>query len=66
MFPYQRGEEYFADQIGLPLSAGTVKNFNQQYSDSLESFEESVKKAIINSGNYSDTKKSPKKSQKKT
>jgi transposase len=30
LLPYNRIEEYFAEQLGIPLSAGSVFNFNEQ------------------------------------
>ena len=30
LLPYKRIEEYFADQLGIPLSAGSLFNFNEQ------------------------------------
>ncbi|WP_435274099.1 IS66 family transposase [Psychrobium sp. nBUS_13] len=30
LLPYNRIEEYFADQLGLPVSAGSLFNFNEQ------------------------------------
>lgn len=30
MLPYQRLEEYFLDQLGIPISAGSIANFNQK------------------------------------
>jgi len=47
LLPYKRIEEYFADQIGLPLSAGTVSNFNQKCYENLEVFEEKLRKELI-------------------
>ncbi len=29
LLPYKRIEEYFADQLNIPLSAGSLFNFNQ-------------------------------------
>lgn len=49
LLPYKRIEEYFEDQIGLPLSAGTVCNFNQKAYEKLGSFEDFVKKKLIES-----------------
>ncbi len=30
LIPYQRVQEYFQDQLNLPISAGSIYNFNQQ------------------------------------
>ncbi len=47
LLPYKRIEEYFEDQIGLPLSAGTICNFNQKAYEKLNSFDSFVKKKLI-------------------
>lgn len=39
LLPYQRVQDYFQEQIGLPISAGSVFNFNQQAFDRLAAFE---------------------------
>ncbi len=39
LLPYERIREYFADQLGLPLSAGTLVNFNRQVYDKLDDFD---------------------------
>jgi transposase len=36
LLPYKRIEEYFTDQLGIPLSSGTLVRFNQQASELLE------------------------------
>ncbi len=43
LLPYNRIEEYFSDQIGLPLSAGTIANFNKKTFQNLVSFEKFLK-----------------------
>ncbi|MFT6193894.1 MAG: transposase [Cognaticolwellia sp.] len=30
LLPYNRIEEYFSDQLGIPISAGSLFNFNEQ------------------------------------
>jgi transposase len=47
LLPYERITDYFADQLGFPLSAGSVFNFNQRAYDALESFESLVKEQLI-------------------
>lgn len=39
LLPYQRVQDYFKEQIGLPISSGSVFNFNQQAFDLLAAFE---------------------------
>ena len=39
LLPYQRVQDYFNEQIGLPISTGSVFNFNQQAFDLLAEFE---------------------------
>ena len=39
LIPYQRVQDYFQDQVGLPISTGSVFNFNQQAFTLLEQFE---------------------------
>lgn len=42
LIPYHRVREYFQDQIGLPISAGSIYNFNQQAYTLLEPFEQKL------------------------
>ena len=42
LIPYQRVQDYFADQIGLPISTGSIYNFNQQAFELLEQFEQKL------------------------
>jgi len=39
LLPYGRIEDYFRDQLQIPISSGTICNFNQDASKRLESFE---------------------------
>ena len=39
LIPYQRVQEYFQDQMGLPISVGSIYNFNQQAFALLDQFE---------------------------
>jgi len=48
LLPYHRIAEYFRDQIGLPISVGTINNFNQQSYEKLEKFESFLKNKLIN------------------
>lgn len=46
LIPYNRIEDHFLDQIGIPVSAGTIHNFNQDAFDRLEDFETWVKNQL--------------------
>lgn len=50
LVPYKRIEEDFQDQVGIPISAGTVFNFNYDAYHKLEAFEAIVKSKLIESG----------------
>lgn len=47
LIPYDRIRDYFKDQCGISLSAGSVFNFNKQAFGLLETFESIVKKQLI-------------------
>jgi transposase len=47
LIPYNRVEEQFQDQMGIPISAGTINNFNKNAFERLESFESWVKEQLI-------------------
>jgi len=47
LLPYDRIRDYFSDQCGIPVSAGTVFNFNKAAYDLLETYEVIVKKQLI-------------------
>jgi transposase len=47
LLPYGRITDYFAEQMGFPLSSGTLFNFNQSAYDSLEGFEAIAKQKLI-------------------
>ena len=49
LLPYNRIQDYFTDQMGIPLSLGSIFNFNQETFDLLEKFDEITKRKIINS-----------------
>lgn len=49
MLPYKRIKEYFADQMGLPLSTGTLDNFNIRAYEKLDWFEPFVQERLIQS-----------------
>jgi len=43
LIPYDRIRDYFADQLHLPVSAGSIFNFNQEAFERLAEFENRVK-----------------------
>ena len=47
LLPYDRITDYFADQLGFPLSAGSLYNFNQRAYAALESFESLAKHRLV-------------------
>ena len=49
LLPYSRIQNQFADQMNLPLSAGTIFNFNQETYDLLECFDEIAKEQLAQS-----------------
>jgi len=46
LIPYNRIEDHFQDQMQIPVSAGTIHNFNQDAFDRLEDFDEWVKNQL--------------------
>lgn len=47
LIPYNRIQDYFADQIGVPISEGTIFNFNKEAFERLANFEERAKQELI-------------------
>ena len=47
LIPYQRVQEYFQDQLNLPISAGSIYNFNQQAFALSEQFEQKLIDKLI-------------------
>jgi transposase len=47
LLPYGRIQECFIDQYGIPLSSGSIFNFNKEAYNLLERFESIVKKQLI-------------------
>jgi transposase len=47
LVPYERIRDYFADQCNIPISAGSLFNFNQQAFGLLEAFESIVTRQLI-------------------
>lgn len=50
LVPYNRVEENFQDQVGIPISAGSIYNFNKNAYERLGVFEAIVKSKLIESG----------------
>lgn len=50
LLPYRRIQEQFVEQMYLPLSSGTIFNFNKETYELLEGFEAIVKQRLIASG----------------
>jgi transposase len=49
LIPYDRMTDYFSDQLGIPVSAGSFFNFNRQAYDLLETFETLAKQKLMKS-----------------
>ncbi len=49
LIPYKRIQGYFREQIGMPVSEGSIYHFNQEAYDFLEPFEEKVKAELVTS-----------------
>jgi transposase len=50
MVPYNRIEDHFQEQMGIPISSGSIVNFNRDASDRLGFFELWVQKALRQEG----------------
>ena len=48
LIPYDRIRDYFFDQVGIPISVGSLFNFNEQAYQRLEAYEKVAKQALIN------------------
>ena len=46
LIPYGRVEEYFRDQAGIPISVGSLFNFNKEAFERLETFERIAKEKL--------------------
>lgn len=46
LLPYNRIQDYFTDQLGIPISEGTVFNFNKEAYERLAEFETIAKNAL--------------------
>ena len=49
LIPYDRIRDYFVDQLGIPISVGSVFNFNKEAFSLLEGFDELVKNKLASS-----------------
>lgn len=47
LIPYDRVRDYFSDQCGIPISSGSLFNFNKEAYSLLEKFESIVKRQLI-------------------
>lgn len=47
LIPYQRVAEHFADQMNIPISEGTIYNFNKQAYELLADFEKRVQSELM-------------------
>lgn len=47
LIPYNRVEEYFRDELLIPISAGSINNFNKDAFDRLLYFEQWIKKELL-------------------
>jgi transposase len=46
--PYERLKDYFASEVGIPVSVGSLFNFNTEAYEGLEKFDELAKKRLQN------------------
>ena len=46
LIPYNRIQDYFADQLHIPVSEGSIFNFNKQAFDALDGFENWVREQL--------------------
>jgi len=47
LIPYNRVKEFFTDQMGIPISEGSIYNFNKQAYTQLDTFESIAKNNLI-------------------
>ena len=50
LIPYNRVQDYFADQLHMPISEGSIFNFNKQAFEALDTFENIAKEQLRISG----------------
>jgi transposase len=46
LIPYNRVQDYFADQLNIPISEGSIFNFNKHAFDALDIFEDHAKEQL--------------------
>jgi transposase len=49
LIPYDRIKDYFADQLQVPVSVGSIFNFNKEAFRLLEGFDDLARKKLVNS-----------------
>lgn len=49
LIPYNRVEEHFNDQVGIPISSGSIFNFIEEAYETLEPFDDIVRARLISS-----------------
>ena len=49
LIPYKRIQDYFREQLDIPVSDGSIYNFNEEAYDLLEAFDEKVKAKLASS-----------------
>ncbi len=47
LLPYKRIQEYFTDQFNLPISTGTLVNFNRTVFDKLHSWDDKIRQYLL-------------------
>jgi transposase len=47
LIPYARAVDYFRDELQIPISAGSINNFNKDAFDRLEYFEQWITKELV-------------------
>ena len=46
LLPYNRIQDYFSDQLHIPVSEGSIFNFNRQAFDALDKFEDHAREQL--------------------
>jgi len=49
LMPYERMQEYLSDHFSLPISPGSIANWNREAYEKLEIFEQNLRQKLINS-----------------
>jgi len=49
LLPYKRIQDYFSEQMNIPISSGSIFNFNKEAYERLKNFDEIAKKKLIQS-----------------